>query len=48
MLCKGIAKDLVKILRDAKQDVPRELDEMSSYGGGGEWFSCRAELGGSA
>ncbi|KAL8280179.1 hypothetical protein RQP46_007509 [Phenoliferia psychrophenolica] len=30
-----IAKDLVKILYDAKQPVPRELEELASYGGGG-------------
>lgn len=30
-----IARDLIKILQDARQQVPPELMEMSSYGGGG-------------
>lgn len=30
-----LAKDLVKILSDAKQQIPPELMEMSRYGGGG-------------
>ena len=30
-----IARDLVKILSDAKQVVPPQLQEMNSYGGGG-------------
>lgn len=31
----GLAKDLVKILQDAKQVVPPQLLEISSFGGGG-------------
>lgn len=30
-----MARDLVKILSEAKQVVPPELAEMSSFGGGG-------------
>ncbi|KAL9940747.1 hypothetical protein V8E36_000235 [Tilletia maclaganii] len=29
------ARELMAILREAKQDIPRELNEMSMYGGGG-------------
>lgn len=30
-----LARDLVKILSDAKQPVPPQLQELTSYGGGG-------------
>ena len=30
-----MAKDLIKILVDAKQDVPGQLRDMAVYGGGG-------------
>jgi ATP-dependent RNA helicase DDX5/DBP2 len=29
------ARELVNILREAKAEVPAQLDEMSAYGGGG-------------
>jgi ATP-dependent RNA helicase DDX5/DBP2 len=29
------ARELIAILREAKTDVPPQLEEMSSYGGGG-------------
>lgn len=31
----GLAKDLVKILQDAKQVVPPQLLEIAQFGGGG-------------
>jgi len=33
-----LARDLIKILTDAKQNVPPELMEMNSYGGGGRGY----------
>jgi len=30
-----LARDLLKILVDAKQQVPPELEQLASYGGGG-------------
>lgn len=29
------ARELIGILREAKQEIPREIEEMSMYGGGG-------------
>lgn len=31
----GIAKDLIKILKDAHQEIPLELEDWVGYGGGG-------------
>lgn len=31
------SRDLIKVLREAKQEVPRQLEEMSMYSGGGKF-----------
>ncbi|KAJ3268149.1 hypothetical protein HK104_005460, partial [Borealophlyctis nickersoniae] len=33
---KGVARDLVELMRDANQEIPRELEEMAARGGGGK------------
>jgi len=41
------ARDLVKVLREAKQDVPRELEDMcSAMGGGRGGYGGRGRFGG--